>query len=109
MADKNHRVLSEKYFEYFSEKNVEALSKLYSDEIVLTDWNGKWDGKENVLEENKKLFQRDFSLEIQDMGQIGNKTYTFLSITVEGDSIRVLDILEWDETYQIKSVEAYWR
>jgi hypothetical protein len=109
MEDKNHKVLSEKYFEYFSEKNVEALSKLYSDTIILTDWNGKWNGKENVLDENKKLFERDFTLEIRDIGQIGNKTYTFLNITVEGDTIRVLDILEWDANYQIKSVEAYWR
>ena len=109
MEDKNYKVLSEKYFEFFSNRDTESLSKLYSDDIVLKDWNGEWKGKEAVLSENQNLFQRDFTFEIQDMGQIGNKTYTYLNITVDGDTIRVLDILEWDNNFQIKEIEAYWK
>ena len=51
MADKNHRVLSEKYFEFFSNRDTESLGKLYSDDIDLKDWNGEWSGKEEVLAE----------------------------------------------------------
>ena len=50
------RELVTKYFEDFSNKDLEKLSDIFSDEITLQDWDILAEGKQNVLEANKNIF-----------------------------------------------------
>jgi len=42
------------YFQYFSEKDVQNLELLFSENIRLVDWEINVIGKKNVIEANKK-------------------------------------------------------
>ena len=41
---KNYLIVTEMYFNAFREKNLDILSRLYSDNVELTDWTGAWYG-----------------------------------------------------------------
>jgi hypothetical protein len=109
MLDKNYIVLTESYFKTLNERNVKSLTGLYSDSVTLKDWYGTFDGIDTVLSENLKLLQKDFSITVTQILQCDNKTFAFLNLRIDQDTIRVIDILEWDSEFKIKTIEAYWQ
>ena len=109
MLDKNYTVLTKSYFEAFNERDTDTLKSLYSDSVVLTDWYGSFVGNDAILAENSKLFQKEFSLTVTETVQCGNKTFSFITLTLDEDTLHIMDVLEWDEEFKIKTIEAYWR
>ncbi len=39
-----------KYFQVFSDKNIDTLSEMFSDDVELRDWNIFASGKKNVVD-----------------------------------------------------------
>ena len=54
--------INNKYFEFFQNKDLNGLRKLYADKIRLKDWLGEWIGVDSVLDENVEFFKNDFTL-----------------------------------------------
>ena len=99
------------YFEAFSNKNLEKLSELYADNVTLSDWSPLfYDGKENVLDANKNLFDSVDSVQIT-LKRFGINTHTVfaeIDILINDDTqLFVVDILEYDKDNKIKSIRAY--
>ena len=42
------------YFEIFSNKDIKGLENLFSDDVMLQDWNILAKGKKQVIDANKK-------------------------------------------------------
>ena len=99
--------VTEKYFEYFGTKNPKGLERLYSDDIQLTDWNGIWKGKNAVLEMNESIFNNELFVKVDNIVQSGNRTYCHITITINNNDLKILDVIDWNDDFTIKSIEAF--
>jgi hypothetical protein len=104
---KNYLIITETYFNAFREKNLDILSRIYSDNIELTDWTGAWYGKQSVLEANSQLFESDFELTVNSSLQLNNITYNQITIRFESEVIEVMDVIKFNKDFEIESIRAY--
>lgn len=100
-----------KYFEVFSNKDIDNLSDLFSDDVVLIDWNLSAFGKEEVLKANKSIFDSVDTIKIFVSSIYENdkdKSYLCLIDVVINNSelLKVSDYIKFDDDGLIKSVEA---
>jgi len=108
-------ILNALYFKSFNEKNLNVLSTIYSPNVILKDWVGEWVGKDNVLHENRKLFENEFTLIVEntkmlfdeDMGM--NRTINDIVIEINGETIKAVDDILFDSRNKIYSITAYKR
>ncbi len=66
--------LAKTYLAAFCTKNIKELENLYDNEVQLRDWEIHAKGKEDVLSENKKLFDnfRHFVVTCQSLTSLCN-------------------------------------
>jgi hypothetical protein len=110
MSSKNYKILTNEYFEAFTNKDILSLSELYSKNIHLKDWEVDITGRNKVLDINANLFKEQFELYILDMVQSENKTINTLNIILpeHGIDIEVIDVITFNEdTFEIESIRAY--
>ena len=99
------------YFKAFNEKDLDTLSELYSEDVTLKDWTGRWETKPLVLEENNNLFTSQPELKIT-LNRIENKSstsYCYISIELEDTKLEVLDCIYFNEEGKISHIEAILR
>ena len=53
----NYEQKTKNYFEFFSKKDVSGLESLFSNNIVLRDWEIHAIGKHDVINSNSKIFE----------------------------------------------------
>ena len=99
------------YFKAFNEKDLETLSHLYSDDVTLKDWIGRWETKPMVLEENQNLFtsQPNLSITLNRIENKSNTSYCYISIGLEDTKLEVLDCIYFNEGGKISHIEAILR
>ena len=107
MEYRNYLIKSEHYFEYLNEKDLKGLSELYDDNIELVDWNGSWIGKQSVLDMNEGLFDAGLEFELEFSNQVGRMTYNHILIHTNKETIKVLDVIHWNEDFKITKIEAF--
>ena len=104
-----------KYFQIFEDKDVDSLSAMFHEDIVLKDWNIQAEGKESVLKANISIFESVESLnvcvdELHVSRWEGDKTViAVLSITANGsdDILPVVDIIKFNSEEEIISITAF--
>jgi len=98
------------YFESFSSQNIEDLRDLYSEDVVLKDWNIYVEGKENVIEANMNIFKQFPQLRIHIENIIKDEhDYYACQINIsleENNTIEVCDIIKV-KNGKIISIHAY--
>lgn len=106
----------EKYFETFSNQDLDGLSRMFSDDVILVDWEINASGKDEVIEANKKIFQSvDTILVIPYFYYVGEEAYAVeIDVVVNGgqeteETIQVVDIISFNQEGLIQSIEAYKR
>jgi hypothetical protein len=100
------------YFQTFCKKDTASLEVLFSDNIILSDWEGHIVGKQNVLNFNKNFFNSVNTIRIDiDRIALGHDT-VIAEIKVIVDDVIVgfvVDVLEFDQDNKIKNIRAYKR
>lgn len=102
--------ISKKYFSTFSSKDLNKLKKIFSKKIILRDWENIANGVDEVCRVNQKIFNSVDSIHVDPINIYidGNIAIGDLIITINGkESIRVVDILEFDQDLNIVSIKAY--
>lgn len=103
------------YFKLFEEGNDIGLSEIYHENIHLIDWNGEWKSKSEVLRMNRELFEDStISVYVEDV-QVGmspagfpsDRVYCKIKIKVNDDTLKVMDVIDFDEERKIIKIEAY--
>ncbi|MDC2979771.1 hypothetical protein OAY11_03075, partial [Pelagibacteraceae bacterium] len=56
--------LAKKYFNYFSNKDIQNLQNLFSENVILKDWEIEAKGINEVVEANKKIFKSVKSISV---------------------------------------------
>jgi len=101
------------YFEAFSSKDLDKLSELYSKDVTLADWDPLFfDGKEEVLNANKTLFDsvESVNITVKKIGSNDKNVFAEIDILINCNTqLFVVDILEFDQDQKIKSIRAYKR
>ncbi len=102
--------LAIKYFNAFSMADITALEKCLSDNVSLRDWNLDVAGIKFVLNEYSKIFKSlsDIVVDVVRLYEIESIVVAELIIKAkEIGSIKVVDILSFDENGKIYSIRAY--
>ncbi len=103
------------YFKKFSNKDLEGLSEMFSEDVILTDWDIYEIGKQNVLDANKRIFDSVDSIIVHPYSFYGgNNSYAVeISIEVisnesrEVEELQVIDVITFDENGLIDCIKAY--
>lgn len=114
----NYVNICNEYFRAFSDKNLDRLSEMFHDEVYLRDWEILANGKEEVLEANKDIFDSVDNIVVIAENQglefdgINNTTHVFNEIEIHinngEERLDVVDIIEIEiKTGLIKSVRAF--
>jgi len=103
--------LVQDYFDAFSAQNLEKLSELYSDTVILNEWNENvFVGKQQVLEANKKLFEQFKNIKIEVITSKTDKDYRVslneIKVKLDTESVKVVDIIRFYNN-KITSITAY--
>ena len=106
------------YFTTFSEQDSKGLRSMFSDDVYLRDWEILANGKEEVLDANKNIFDSVDKIEVITENQglefngINDTTEVFNEIEIhinDGEErLVVVDIIEIElKSGLIKSVRAF--
>tara|TARA_Y100000294_G_scaffold153442_1_gene152361 strand:- start:2363 stop:2701 length:339 start_codon:yes stop_codon:yes gene_type:complete len=98
------------YFKFFQSKDIFKLEDLFSKRIVLEDWNNFKKGKNSVINFNKNLFKKfkNIKISLKKIVFINDfKLICFISIKLDKQKLKVIDILEFNRKLKIKKIEAY--
>ena len=98
------------YFQAFSNKNIEKLERLFSDEVILKDWEISAEGKKEVLEANKNIFNSvdSISAELNELYLDNLVAVCLIEITVnKEDILKVIDVIKFNDEMKIIEVSAY--
>lgn len=105
--------LEKKIFTYqtaFNNKDLLKLEQLFADNITLKDWEINVNGKQKVLEANKKIFNSVKSINSKTVNNyfFDNIAICVLKITInQNEIIDVVDIVEFDDEGKILNITAY--
>ena len=102
--------IANKYFLYFSKKNIISLKSLFSKNINLRDWEVDISGYDNVIRQNIKIFKNldNFKLKIISLSQSKNIIFAEIEIIINNDeTIKVLDKIEFNKYLKIKKITAF--
>lgn len=95
---------------YYANKNLEAISAMYADDIHLRDWNISVRGKAAAVRETARNFADAESLEIRILALYENADSVVgeVHITVNGTiELYVVDIMTFDASGQISAIRSY--
>lgn len=98
------------YFIFFQTKNISKLEKMFSDSVALIDWNIEAFGKNNVLEAIREIFEVGDKIEITQMGGVvdpSGVTFSEILIKIGEEVIKVVDVITFDDDFNISLIRAY--
>lgn len=99
------------YFKTFSNKNILELEKMFSDDIVLIDWNFNSRGKDLVVKNFKTIFEGVDTIQVNPITFYSNSDYSYaarIEITINGEEkLEVIDTLKFNDQGLINYIEAY--
>ncbi len=110
MSKKKIFHLSKKYFNYFQNKNIKSLKGIFASNISLKDWDNKKKGRKEVLKFNSEIFRkfRKIKVNVKEKFYLKNfKIICFIEIRLNSKKLDVIDILEFNKKFEIKSIRAY--
>jgi hypothetical protein len=100
------------YLLAFSEKDIDALESMFSDNIILHDWDILATGKQEVLTFNKHIFDSvgniiinvdNFSEDRTD----SNLLFAQLEVIIDNEVINIVDVIKFDKNNKITKISAY--
>ena len=111
----NNIKIAEKYFELFSNKELNALSEMWDDNITLRDWEIEASGRENVFMAIHEAFNSVESIKAipinfgtwQEYGKPATVIAELDLIINESERICVVDIIDFTDEGKIKSIRAF--
>ena len=104
------------YLNAFSSKRIDILNDMFSDDIVLYDWETKYIGKHLVLQANKNIFESFSMIQVNPINIINNNKKLVVAAQIEiifnnekQKPLYVVDIITYNDNHKIKSIIAYNR
>ena len=97
------------YFETFSRKDLDSLAVMFTDDVVLRDWERSAEGKIDMLAANKTIFDAVDTITVTPLAlyEDGNTVTAEIEVLVNGDTkLLVVDVITFIGD-KISSLRAY--
>lgn len=98
------------YFKYFESKSIFELSKLFSRNIILEDWDIKIQGKKKLLKFLREVFIKNtFKIKVINLftNDLKRNVACQILLTTKKKKIKIMDIIYFDKNYNITKIQAY--
>ncbi len=99
------------YFEKFSNKDLNGLKKMFSENVKLKDWEIDKKGRDNVLKANKNIFDSVNTILVTPTKIYMDKNTVIAKLIIDinnnEERLHVVDIIEFDSSGMISSIRAY--
>lgn len=100
------------YLLAFSEKNLTELEYMFSDNIILHDWDMIATGKKEVLAANKHIFDSvgNIIINIDNFSEDrtdSNLMFAQIEVVIDDEVINVVDVIKFDKNDKITKISAY--
>tara|TARA_B100000780_G_C20734670_1_gene291895 strand:- start:157 stop:480 length:324 start_codon:yes stop_codon:yes gene_type:complete len=98
------------YFEFFSNKDIISLEKMFAEEVKLIDWNIYANGKNEVIEANKKIFKslNSIKVELKELYIEGCVATCLIEILINGkEKIKIIDLIKFNKNQKIILISAF--
>ena len=101
--------MTAKYIKLWQTKNIEGLSKLLDDEIILEDWDNLIKGKDALLKFNSDFFNSVnlIELNVVSFHCFEHNTFSELNIIIDGVKLTVLDKIVFNKNFLITQIRAF--
>jgi hypothetical protein len=106
----NKVALIKQYFENFSNKRIDLLEQMFSQDVELTDWEISAKGINQVVAANQKIFNsvETITVDIGVLAETDNTVFAQISVIVDSSvTIKVIDVITFDQEGKIFKVSAY--
>tara|TARA_Y100000589_G_C27179589_1_gene640191 strand:- start:2238 stop:2570 length:333 start_codon:yes stop_codon:yes gene_type:complete len=107
---KKLKKLSINYFELFSNKDIENLKLMFDNNIKLRDWEIDAQGINEVIKANLNIFNSVNTIKVKPILIVEEDNFIFAEIDIlvnDKDSLRVVDIIEFNANSKIVSIKAF--
>ena len=101
--------LATQYFTTFSSKDINGLDAMYTDDVVLRDWETSAVGRTDVLAANQVIFDAVETIEVTPLAiyQEMDTITAELSVLIDGtDTLLVIDVFTFVDG-KISNIRAY--
>jgi len=100
------------YLIAFSEKDLSTLESMFSEDVILHDWDILATGKQEVLTFNKHIFDNVGNIIINVDNFSEDRTdsslmFAQLEVIIDGETINVVDVIKFDKNNKITKISAY--
>ena len=102
--------LVKNYFEIFSNKDIQGLENLFSDDVFLQDWDILVEGKKQVLDANKNIFDSidSISVTLNNLYLDELVAICLIEIIINNEgTLKVIDIIKFNDENKIIEISAY--
>ena len=109
MENSNH-AFGLSYFKAFSNRDIESITKLVSEDINLRDWDIEANGIDEFIKATNNIFTAfsQISIKILHIHQTEHVLIFELKIILDNTiTLLVVDILEFTKDHKIKVIRAY--
>ena len=106
----NNVALVKQYFENFSNKRIDLLEQMFSQDVELTDWEISAKGIDQVVVANQKIFNsvETITVDINLLAEVDSTIFAQISVIVNNNTIiKVIDVITFDQEGKISKVSAY--
>jgi hypothetical protein len=98
------------YFKKFRDKDLEGISNLYANDIVVNDLGGQWRGKNAVVKMNSEYFKSDYNIAVKDVAVVNEDEvyYTNVSFQLTRNNMvtNIIHKIRFNSEYKINSITA---
>jgi len=98
------------YINNFNNKDLIKLKKMFALDVSLRDWNVYSIGIDSVIEANRSIFIEFKNIKATPLAFIEDSYKIAIELEIcldNSNKIKVLDILEFNEDFKIKSIKAF--
>lgn len=95
---------------HYADRNIDAISAMFADDITLRDWNISIAGKAAVVAETARNFAaaQSITIDIKDLYQSADAVAGELKIVLDGKTeLFVVDVMGFNAEGLIRSIRAY--
>lgn len=102
--------IARNYIEAFARKDIETISTLLSETASLRDWDVEIpESKEKVLDFMQSIFSSVESIEAEVLHYYSAESAVVIEMNlhIDGQTLKVVDVINFCEDSTIKSIRAY--
>ncbi|MEN1785156.1 MAG: nuclear transport factor 2 family protein [Bacteroidota bacterium] len=98
------------YLRYYEEKDLDRISEMFAEDIVLRDWKIHVTGKKKAIQETRKNFESADRIAIEVLATYENEQTVAAELKITVDAVEelfVVDVITFNPKGEIQSIRAY--